>query len=132
MQTANDHQKIMNDPMDWYLIAEGSIDKDLEIEIMPGSPFQILRKLGLPPEYIKRVERTIIQTAQGAADDFHFGSLNAPVEIHLFCHKRMVDRLGYSEEQVNGGWGYYDIERGNTSSEESHRVIEIYLYKEGL
>jgi hypothetical protein len=141
MQIENDNQKVRYDNPTWRLIADCSLGEatsdgkgaaELNIRLL----FQAMRELGVPPECLNRIEGTIteITRVRGEIESPHL--TGSPVNIYLFCDKRTTDNVHHSEERMKGGWGYYVIERGSdfpgTSCQEHHRVIELYLYKEGI
>jgi hypothetical protein len=140
MQEENDtHKMIFEDPT-WSSIAEFSpgddfTDEDGSTVLMVGPLFQTIRRLGLPPEYLKRIEGTVSETTRGARSQSHPCSQDLPVRIRLFCSKKTLGRLYHSGGQVKGGWGYYVIERSrdlpNASCRDLCRVVEVYLFREG-
>ena len=138
MHEEND-KLIFEDPT-WSSVAEFSpgdnFKDEEEAAVLMVSPlFQTIRRLGLPPEYLKRIEGTVSETTRGARRQSHPCLQDLPVRIRLFCNNKTLDRLYHSGGQVNGGWGYYVIERSrdlpNASCRDLCRVVEIYLYREG-
>jgi hypothetical protein len=135
------HSKLNQVDPTWYLIAEFllneiTLNEDRTVELTTGSPFQTVQDLGISQEYIKRIERTITEMAKGARDSFDPTMADLPVHIRVYCNKKTVDEVHHSGDQMNGGWGYYVIERGrnlpDVPSQESYRVLELYIYKEGM
>ena len=140
MQEENDTHKLIFEDSTWSSVAEFSpgdnFKDEEEAAVLMVSPlFQTIRRLGLPPEYLKRIEGTVSETASGARRQSHPCLQDLPIRIRLFCTNKTLDRLYHSGGQVNGGWGYYVIERSrdlpNASCRDLCRVVEIYLYREG-
>lgn len=140
MQTGNHNHENNNDDPTWHFIAEFSLDEVtfdefMATELTAGSLFQAMRDRGIPPECIERIKGTIVETVRGARGSFYHSLPGLPVRVCLFSNKRKTDKGHRSGDQMNGGWGYYLIERGkdflNVPWQECPRVVELYLYKEG-
>jgi hypothetical protein len=161
MQTSNADQSIRPDDPVWYFLAEYSLSEftaDLNVgeKLMAGSLFQTVRELGIPPEYVENIEMMLTGFAKEALVHFKQGGLELPGRIRIFCQKKMIDNANsaktsrpYDTEQtlehaqfvhhpgtkINGGWGYFLIERGGDvstgSSASSWNSVDLYLYKEG-
>jgi hypothetical protein len=79
--------------------------------------------------------------------------LEFPARIRIFCQKKIIDDANaarttsrpYHTEpamehspmildfgtKMNGGWGCFLIQRGANVSDDSHYVVDLYLYREG-
>lgn len=118
-------------------------------ELLAKSLSQLFRALGVPPEWIGKVEMTLTGVAKLALVPIKPGSSERSGSIRVFCQKKLIDdanstktaRPGHAEQTypsatiMNGGWGYFLIERGGNvstdSSESSRNSVDLYLYKEG-
>ncbi len=140
MQTAIDPHEFKNDDPTWdfiteYPMTELIVDEDIEAELKIGSLSQTMQESGLPMECLQKLGEAIRGTAREASRHLLRGRPNLPVHIRLFCQRMPGDGLPHSNKQTNGGWGYYIIEKGgdfpSTIGYKYHRVLELYLYKEG-
>jgi hypothetical protein len=140
MQETNDNHNLIFEGSTWYSVAELSSDEagcndEQAAVLMDRSLFQTMQRLGLPPEYIKRMEATLSEAARGAGNPSNPCLQDVPVRIRLLCSKRTFDRLNQSDDQLKGGWSYYVIEKSrdlpNDYYQDPCRMVEIYLYKEG-
>ena len=140
MQANNNHPKNNKDNPAWYFIAEFlleevNFDEFLGTELTAGSFYQAMLNRGIPPQYIKQIKGTIAKTIRGLSGSFNHNMPDLPIRICVFSNEKTMDRLPHSDGQMNGGWGYYMIERGgdfqNPACQEHLRVMELYLYKEG-
>lgn len=156
MQTSNTNQESRSNDLEWYLLGEYSLSKFLSShekrgELTAALLSQTMRDLGIPQEYLENIDRALTGYAKEALEHFKQGGLELPGRIRVFCQKKMVaaansekiSRLYNSEQAqnihppstiMNGGWGYFIIERSadNASpSERFHPYIDLYLYKEG-
>ncbi len=160
MQTEKVNQKSRNNDPGWYFLAEynldeGMVDINTGGEPTAGTLFQNLRDMGIPPECLKEIERTITSFAGEAKENFNQGKRKLPVCIRLFCQGKTVknaysaktsdildagkipgtaSRVRPSNLKMNGGWGYFLIERGwdiSADLEKFHSRVDLYLYKEG-
>ncbi len=119
-----------DDPL-WYYLAEFSLseflsDHDRRDELAAGLLFQAVRELSMPPECVENIEMTLAEFAREALEHFKQGGLEISGRICVFCQKKVI---------TNGGWGYFLIERGSSSSPGSTRLsrnsVDLYLYEEG-
>jgi hypothetical protein len=153
MQTSNAKQNFSSDDPVWVLLAELSLrdflsDHDRREEPAAGFLFQALRELGMSPECMEGIARTLAGFARELVRTDQ-GRLEVPGRIRIFCQKKMIDdtnsakssrpyHTGQVKEQKQifpepganmiGGWGYFIIERGTDLPPNS---IDLYLYKEG-
>lgn len=122
-----------NDP-EWQLFAECPLseflsDHDKGDGLAAGLLDQTRQELGLPPERVENIEMTLSRFARKALARFNQGGFELPVHIRVFCQKKKVD------EKINGGWGYFLIERTEGSSDSllmrSQHLVDLYIYREG-
>lgn len=139
MQTASGNLKFQNGDSTWHLLAECSIGvddfgKNPGVKLSIGSLIDTMRKLGLPPKTLHQIEGTITRIANEALSHIYLGRPILPVYIRLFCERKTIDQIPLTEAHMNGGWGYYLIERVVELSPDYfkgyRRVIELYLYSE--
>jgi len=162
MQTSNTNQIFWpNDPV-WVLLGELPLrdflsDHDRRDGPMAGYLFQTVRELGMSPECMKSIARTLAGFAKEAFAHHKQGRPEIPGRIRIFCQKKIIDDVnpGHSTSRsyhagkvmehaqmildsgmkMNGGWGYFLIERGGNVSTESSasswNSVDLYLYKEG-
>lgn len=140
MQTLNGNQNIPIDDPTWYPIAELSLDEvvlnqEKIVEFTAEPLIQTIRELSLPVEYIKRIEGTITEAIRGVNSSLNYCEQGPSVCIYLYFKKKLMDSVQQTGDQMNGGWGYYLIERNrdllNGCCEQLCRVVEVYLYNEG-
>jgi hypothetical protein len=161
MQTTNAKQDFNSDDPIWVLLAELSFidvlpDQDRREEPVVRSLFQTLQELGMSPESMNNIARTLAEFAKEASVHTKQGKLDFPGPIRILCQKKMIDDEGsvktsqpYNIEQGKkqnqifseigtkrtGGWGFFIIERGedlrSDPSAVSKSYIDLYLYKEG-
>jgi hypothetical protein len=144
MQTSTAGQNFRSDEPVWVLLAELSSgdslsDHDRGEETTAGFLIQTSQDLGIPPECMENMARTLAGFAREALARYEQGRLEFPGRIRIFCQKKMIDDASlakaYSGAQTIGGWGYFLIERGEDlppdSSATPHHDIDLYLYKEG-
>lgn len=161
MQTSNSSQNIRFNHPEWYLLAEYALseimpDNGKGDELTAGFLSQPFRPLGVPPEWIEKVEMVLTGYAKLALVAIQQGRLERFGSIRIFCQKKMIDdansteatRFIHSEQAaeneqmihhsstiMKGGWGYFLIERGGNvstgSSVSSRNSVDLYLYKEG-
>lgn len=140
MQPAQENQrKDCSQPL-WtpvvkYAVSEDIRDEDIEAVIV-AEMFQTIEQLGLPDEHLRKIERSITETARKSRRQCSPGTSSSAVQIHLFCQRVPPQGdLHCGEKQVSTGWSYYLIERGDNSSitscERYDRIIDLYLYREG-
>ena len=161
MQTSNGNPNIRSNHSQWCLLAEYALseimsDNGKGDELTSGFLSQPLRALGVPPEWIGKVEMTLTGFAKLALVPVKPGRQERYGSIRVFCQKKVMDdanssqtsRPDHAEQSkehapikyhsntiMNGGWGYFFIERdGNDStgsSVGSRNSVDLYLYKEG-
>lgn len=148
-----------DDPL-WFLLAEFSLselfpDHERE-ELTAGRLSQTLRALGMPPECMEKLEKSLAGLAQGAGGHFRpVGPVLSAGGVRIFCQRKIIDNRRRAASQLDpagqaveptpgrldsviklsGGWGYFLIERGGVvipgfplSPESS---VDLYLYREG-
>ena len=124
----------------WYFIGEFSIDEVNFDELMPleleaGLLYKALRDCGIPEARIARITRTIAEAIKGVKGLLNDNLSDLPVDIRLFSNKKITEFKRYPEDQMDGAWGYYLIEKGgnfmDTPFRGSRRIMELYLFKEG-
>lgn len=124
---------------------------------MAGSLFQTVQELDMSPECMESIARTLSGFAKEAFAHHNQGRSEFPGRIRIFCQKKIIDdvnpgrstsRSDHAEKvkehahmildsgmKINGGWGYFLIERGGNVSTESPasswNSVDLYLYKEG-
>jgi hypothetical protein len=161
MQTPVDRNKQRHNNSEWYLLAEGTlsgsaVDAGIGDETTPGVLFQTAQGLGIPPECLRRIKKTLEMFAQEMREFANLESFEMQVSIRLFYQKKTVakahspgtlqpmkaeqaneppENIRYSDPAVGGGWGYFLIERGKDfrsgSSSNAPACIDLYLYREG-
>ena len=136
MQTTNDPHEFNNYESLWhslseYSLSEVALDEDLEANLSSGPFFRYLQELGLPSECLKRIARTITETAR----NYFHRIPGVHVRIRLFYQPKMVTSLPHSGKQREGGWGFFVIQRGEDPLSgiygEPFSIIELYIYREG-
>lgn len=136
MQTTNDPREFNSRESSWNYLAEYSLSEivlgeDSEFMLLSGPVFLSMQELGLPPESLKRIARTIKETVRHILSK----GRNIPVCIRLFHQPKMVAGLPHSGKQREGGWGFFVIQRGEDPLSgiygEPFSIIELYIYREG-
>jgi len=136
MEMTKDSREFRNDDPIWFpfgedLLSEAVLDEDLETMLVSRPIFQTMQELGLPPERLKRIRRTVTETARHYLHRMPGGHMR----IRLFYQPKMVTGQPHSEKRVEGGWGYFIIQRGKENPSavysESYPIIELYIYREG-
>lgn len=146
------------DPV-WHLLAEFSLqdfllDHDRRAETAAGSLFQLLQELGISPEFVENIARTLAGFAKEAFERDKQERQESPGRIQIFCQKKILDDVNpmktsatdrniqgkkhtqsFPDSEMNmiGGWGYFMIERGEdlpSSSAIPHTCVDLYIYKE--
>lgn len=159
MRTSKDNQNYeFNDP-EWYFLAEYPLDKlpaDLADRPTAGLLFQTITGLGMDPELLNNIERMLIGLAREVMEQRNHGRYASPANIRLFLQKKTIDGatlfkstiqfeakqtknstqiIHHSGLVINGGWGYFLVERGGGFQAGSPRdacgEIDLYIYKEG-
>ena len=161
MQSLNTSQDLSTNDSAWFFLAEYSLSKFLfrqnkKDERASVSLFQAVQELGIPPECAANIEIMLKRYAEEASVHFEHGKEESAGLIRIFCQKKRVadpdalktsmpylaepgmeraPAVPYSNPKMNGGWGYFLIERGgnpsNGSSVSSRNSIDLYLYREG-
>ncbi len=153
-------QRIRSDDPAWYFLADLSLSEILadhrRDELTNGLWVQTVRELGVPLECEENIKRTLTGFARDAWGHFKQGKLEVPGRMRLFCQQKIIDdanstdttrfihteqaaeneqMIHHSGAKMNGGWGYFLIERGvNESTGSPVRPwisVDLYLYKEG-
>lgn len=160
MKKLNASQKLTSSDSAWYLFAESSLidiisDVDHGYKLTAGPLFQKIQELDIPPQCIEKIERTLRGFVREALAHLEQSALELPWRIRVFCQINLIDVLTsaktskpcHSEQnmeqvqmlhhpgtRMDGGWGYFMIERGGNvftdSSLNSYRLVDLYLYKE--
>ena len=89
----------------------------------------------MPTQTQMRILTTIRSIATAADKPQGLQMPNPSVHIYLLRESRLQDGGGLSQEQVDGGWGYFVVER----CRDVHKLadgcdnleIELYIYQEG-
>jgi hypothetical protein len=128
------HQILKTYGPEWSFLTEFPLsqfmqDRNGNEEPIDPFLFQAMRGLELTPDWIKNINMTLGRFANGELADIKQGKVEPSGSIRLFCQKKMINR------ELNGGWGYFLIERtgdssASPSSSQSH-FIDLYLYIEG-
>jgi hypothetical protein len=159
-EKSNASQNLTSSHSAWYLLTESSLVVFMS-EIDRGDwlragLFQKIHELDIPPQCVERIERTLKGFVRETLVHLQQSELELPGRIRVFCQKKLIDAANSAQtsqpchseqnmEQVqmihhpgtrmDGGWGYFMIERGGNifadSSMCSYRLVELYLYKEG-
>jgi hypothetical protein len=160
MKKSNASQNLTSSDSVWYLLAESSLiefmsEIDRGDELKAGRLFQERQKLDIPPSSVEKIERTLKEFVREALVHYKQSKLELPGRIRVFCQIKLIDRLTsaksepcYPEQnmeqvqmihhpstRIDGGWGYFLIERGGDfqpgSSVSTCNWIDLYLYREG-
>ena len=161
MPTSNAKPNLSSDDPVWVLLAELSLrdflsDYDRSERSAAGLLFQTARELGMSPECMENIARTLAGFAKEALVRAKQARPEFLGRIRIFCQKKMIGGVNsaktlrpyYAEQSKKqkqilpdfgkntiGGWGYFIIERGEDlppdSSAIPHNSIDLYLYKEG-
>jgi len=153
MRTSNGVNNTRSNTLGWYLLAECALGEMMSAsgnvyESTRDTLFQLFQELGMPLEFIRKIELTLTGFAQQ-------DRLERPGWVRVFCQENMIDdaiaaktsRLDHAEpamESVSGkdpagtilnrGWGYFIIDRSGDdagSSEKSSPLVDLYFYQEG-
>lgn len=161
MRISNANPNSISDDPVWYFLEEFSLsefmpDQDIRDELTTGLLFQTVQFLGMPPECVENIEKALTGFVEDALLHFTHGKLQMSGCIRVFCQEKMLDLVNstkssrpnntgqaiepapiicHSNQKINGGWGYFLIERREnlsaSSSASSGDSIDLYLYKEG-
>ncbi len=128
----------------WYLLVEFSpqeflSDRSRSDGLMAGFLSLPLQQLDTLPEWVASVEAMLARFAKEAWGHFEPGG-----RVRVFCQRKIIDDGCLERAQaildpgkkMNGGWGYYAIEKGRDSTgaafTEPCHIIEIYVYRESI
>jgi len=161
MQTENDNQNIGFNNPEWYFLAEYPLNEfklDMDTAGVTGTrwPFQSINDLCVDPALLFNIKGKLFGIARDTIAQFHAGCTESPVFVRFFCQKKILDGVNSAKSlnqftaeethepaqgirhqngKVNGGWGYFLVERGGVSrpgaSGNTHYCVDVYLYKEG-
>lgn len=161
MQTSNANQTFNSGDPVWVLLSELSLRDFLSDHDRRGMPaagylFKMVRELGMSPECMENITRTLAGFAKEALLGYKPGRVELAGRIRIFCQKKMIEDANsakpssphhteqhkrpeqiFPDSGVNpiGGWGYFMIERGGDFPTDSsiipHSDIDLYLYREG-
>lgn len=161
MQKPNENPKIRSTDPVWHLLAEYSLGEfisshDKHDRVRSGWLFQTVQELCIPPAYVANIEITLKGFTKDTAVYSLQGKEESPGLIRIFCQENVIANPGsgktslpypaepgmerpptipWSSTKMNGGWGYFLIERrrnpSTDSSVSSISSIELYLYREG-
>jgi hypothetical protein len=135
MKNANiDTDQILRaDDLVWYALAEFSLSQFIsgyegKDELAAKLLFQAAQELGIPPEYIEEIQKSLESSVKGALVDIKHGRPELPGRIRVFYQNRMKN------QEMKGGWGYFLIERTGDSSADTPgdppHFIDLYLYQD--
>ncbi len=159
MQTSNACLKRSDDPV-WYSLTEFSLSEfvselDNGEKLTAGLLFHAVHELGMSPDCAENIVRTLAESVKGKWELFRNDGSEIPGRIRVFCQKKRMDGLDLAKnsraykignvmnqssifrlsgDEMNGGWGYFMIERSGGSADSSggnHPFIDLYLYREG-
>jgi hypothetical protein len=158
MHISNAKQNSRSDDPVWHLIAEFSLQDflsgyDRRVETAAGSLFQLLQELGMSPEFVENIARTLAGFVKEVLERDKQERQESPGRIQIFCQKKILDDVNPvktsatdrniqgkkhtqsfpdSETNMIGGWGYFMIERGENlpSSATPQICVDLYIYKE--
>jgi hypothetical protein len=162
MPTSNAKQDVRSEDGVWVLLAELPVrdflsEDDRSDEPMADYLFQTLQELGMSPECMENIARTLDEFTKEASFHYHQEGMEFSGRIRIFCQKKIIkdanatqvtsepchtehskkqkQNFPDSEARTIGGWGYFMIDRGEVlppdSSAIPHNTIDLYLYKEG-
>ena len=161
MHKTNAKQNFRSEDHIWVPLGELSLreflsDHNRKEGPMAGFLFQMVRKLGMSPEYMEKITRTLAGFAEEALVHHKQGMLEFPGRIRIFSQKKIIDDVNLRKTSIPchtnqdkkhaqsfpdsgmtmiAGWGYFMIEQGEDllphSSAIPHNYIDLYLYKEG-
>jgi hypothetical protein len=134
MQLSTEKQKLKSNNTEWYFLAEYSLSKylpddDAGNELAAGLRWHTSGELSILSVCAENIENIFTRFIKEALAHFRPGRFDPPIDIRLYCQKKMIN------EKMNGGWGYFLIERAEDSSDHStvspQHFIELYIYREG-
>ncbi len=153
------HDPSINGPA-WDFLAEFPlnellIDMDLRDSAEAGLLYQTVKGLGVRAELLDIIEKKLTVFASRAVAQLNLRRFEASTFVRLFCQKNAEDEkikkpaveikpepglnpsqiIHRSASEVNGGWGYFLVERGGSllpeTTDGTNNWIDLYLYKEG-
>lgn len=161
MQTTNDSLKSKTTDPEWCFLGEFPLN-ELMVEMdnrdrtYSGLLFQTIRDMGLHPELLSKIECKVIGFVKEAVAQLNKRRSEKPTFIRLFCQKKTIEDVNstkpssqfsveltpeasqiirQSDVGINGGWGYFLIERTGDSLVETEErfnyFVDLFLYKEG-
>ncbi len=136
----------------WYLLADFSL-REFSPERARGNGWMAgflslpLQELDPSPDFLANLEAMLARFANEVWGDLEQGG-----RVRVFCQRKIIDdvyleraapqldpaaqAIRDSAKKMNGGWGYYAIEKGSDSDraacQESCHIIEIYVYRESI
>lgn len=135
MQTANTNHGLRAKDLKWYLFGEYPLSNfsagaEIEDKIRAATAAQMGGALENQNECIERVANKLSALAKEAVVNFSPGRAEATGRMRIYCQKQMI------EEGIQGGWGYFVIERSceaeSSSGLEAGYRVDLYIYKEGI
>lgn len=159
MHTVETNRKPRSADPEWHLLFEFSIqdlltDIDRKSETATISLFQLLNYLGVSPEFVENLPKTIAGFAKKSYMHDEQERRKTPEQIRIFYQKKLLNevipmdlpkdnRNKQAKEQAQnfsdikadslGGWGYFIIERSEndpSSSANCHTYVDLFIYKE--
>ncbi len=161
MNTSRQYNDLSINGPAWDFLAEFPlnellIDMDLRNSAEAGLLFQTVKGLGVRAELLDIIEGKLTVFASRAVAQLNQRRFKALTIVRLFCQKQAIadenlqkpairfkpepgpnpsQVIHCSAPEINGGWGYFLVERGGSSQPESmpgtNNWIDLYLYKEG-
>ncbi len=145
---------------EWHFLAEYSLSEffsnpDQQDKVTSGMLFHTGQELGIPPEYVAKIEITLNGFAKGGSVHFKPGEEEPAGRIRIYCQENVIADASSqktstpyhakpsterapvvpgSTMNMNCGWGYFLVERSAdasvASSGASQHFVDLYLYKE--
>ena len=162
MQIPDAHPYCSPDDSEWYLLTEWPLseflsDLDQKDVLSTRLLFQAVRRLVMPSGCVEKIEMTLAEFAKEDWGRRKPGERGGLGQVRVFCQRKIIDaeRSGYAslqphsagqateqapmlfnlEKKLNGGWGFFLIERGGIHSPgfaaRMGDSVDVYLYKEG-
>ena len=135
MQTANTNRGQRSKDLTWYLVGEFPLcsfisDATIDDKIKAAMCSQMGGNIENQKESIERVSIKLSALAKEVVENFTPGRAEAAGRMRIYCQMKMI------EESVNGGWGYFVIERSSEAvtcaGREPDHAVDVYFYKEGV
>lgn len=159
MHTSETNRKSKSADPEWHLLFVFSIqdlltDIDQKSETATISLFRFLNYLGVSPDFVENIPKTIAGFAKKAEMHDEQERRKTPEQIRIFCQKKLLNEVipmdfpmdnrnnlaieqtqNFSNIMANrlGGWGYFIIERSEknlSSSANRHTFLDLFIYKE--